>query len=302
MAPVGPVAEVVLGVADPPALIPFLSTFGLGLLDQVHLDADQAELLTGRPAGTGAALRLASPHAPDRSTVLVVPTAAPSAPVTGWTTGPRALDLYSADLDVSLAAVEAAGLVASPEAVLAGGPMRMRQVLVGGPEGLGVVLVDSTHRRSSVCDLPEAPLHSEPHSVVWCVPDHAGELARWVAAGWTAGATISFSEPTVSDELGLPERPTPITMTMLSDPDVGSVRVELLSFDDHPSPVDSEPTSAVASLLVRVDSVGDAVDRWGDGAAFGPPTALPSSGTAVAGTAVAGTTRGGVRLVLVGAG
>ncbi len=294
MAPVGPVAEVVLGVADPPALVPFLSTFGLGLLDQVPLDADQAQLLTGRPAGSGAALRLASPHARDRATVLVVPTATSSEPVTGWATGPRALDLYSADLDVSLAAVDAAGLVASPEAVLAGGPMRMRQVLVGGPEGLGVVLVDSTHRRSSVCDLPEAPLHSEPHSVVWCVPDHADELARWTAAGWTAGATISFSEPTVSDELALPERPTPITMTMLSDPDVAAVRVELLSFDDHPSPVTTDPRSAVASLLVRVDSISEAVDRWGGGAGFGAPVALP-----VGGTGVAGTTLGGVRLVLV---
>ena len=61
--------------------------------------------------------------------------------------------------------------------------------------------------------------------------------------GWTAGATIGFSEPSVSAELGLPESPTPITMTMLSDVDVAPIRVELMTFDDHqPDPVERERT------------------------------------------------------------
>jgi hypothetical protein len=182
----------------------------------------------------------------------------------------------------------------SPEAVVEAGPMRMRQVMVRGPEGLAVVLVDSTHRRSSACDLPAAPLHSEPHSVVWCVADHGAEVDRWVAAGWTAGPTIGFAEPTISDELGLPERPTPITMTMLSDPDVSSVRVELLTFDDHRSGGGGAAPTALASLVARVGRLDDAVARWGAGASFGPVVGLDGGARARAGT-----TAGGVRLVLV---
>ena len=67
------------------------------------------------------------------------------------------------------------------------------------------------------------------------VADHAGELDRWRSAGWTAGATIGFSEPSVSAELGLPESPTPITMTMLSDVDVAPIRVELMTLRRPPA-------------------------------------------------------------------
>jgi len=198
--------------------------------------------------------------------------------------------------------------------------MRMRQQMVTGPDGLAVVLVDSTHRRSSVCDMADPPLHSEPHSVVWSVADHAGELDRWRVAGWTPGATIGFSEPSVSAELGLPESPTPITMTMLSDADVAPIRLELMTFDDHqPDPVDPvdlpspgatiggpdpvgaadgpRPGVAIAAglhaLVVDVSSIAGAIAAWGHGATFGTATT-----DAVGRSVVAGVSRGGVRFVL----
>ena len=208
--------------------------FGLTEIERVELGDGEAQHVFGLPTVAGRAVRLAAPDAPDRATVLVVADVDPGRPTVGWQLGPRALDIYTTDLDRGVAAARAAGWPTSPEAVIAGGPMRMRQQMVTGPDGLAVVLVDSTHRRSSVCDLSDAPLHSEPHSMVWSVVDHAASWSGGPAAGWTAGATISFSEPTVSDELGLPESPTPITMTMLSDAGVAPIRVELMTFDDHP--------------------------------------------------------------------
>ena len=230
---VGPVAEVVVGATDIAVVVGFLGLFGLVQIDSVEIGDDEAQHLFGVPAIADRAVRLAAPAAPGRATVLVVPTLIPGRPTVDWELGPRALDIYTTDLDRGIAAAAGAGWTVSPEAVLAGGPMRMRQQMVTGPDGLAVVLVDSTHRRSSVCDMADPPLHSEPHSVVWSVADHAAERERWRVAGWTAGATIGFSEPSVSDELGLPESPTPITMTMLSDAEVAPIRLELMTFDDH---------------------------------------------------------------------
>ncbi len=300
----GSVAEVVVGATDVAATTGFLQLFGLIVVDSVEIGDEEAQQVFGVPAITGRAVRLGAPAAPDRATVLVVPTTVPGRPTVDWELGPRALDIYTTDLDLGVAAAAGAGWTVSPEAVLAGGAMRMRQQMVTGPDGLAVVLVDSTHRRSSVCDMADPPLYSEPHSVVWSVADHAGELDRWRRAGWTAGATIGFSEPSVSAELGLPESPTPITMTMLSDVDVAPIRVELMSFDDHqPDPraavsVDpSVPGAAIAAglhaLVVDVASVADAVAAWSDGASFGAVV------TDAAGrNLVAGVSRGGVRFVL----
>ncbi len=305
MAAAGPVAEVVVGATEMAATTEFLGLFGLVEVERVAIGDDEATCVFGLSAVVGNGVRLASPAAPGRATVLVVPTAIPGDPTVDWQLGPRALDIYTTDLDRGVAAAGAAGWTASPEAVLAAGPMRMRQQMVTGPDGLAVVLVDSTHRRSSVCDLSDAPLHSEPHSVVWSVADHADELERWVAAGWTAGATINFSEPSVSAELGLPESPTPITMTMLSDPDVAAIRVELMTFDDHVDPDQNAApldqlapvamTAGLHSLVIDVGSVAEGVAAWGAGATFGEETS-DAAGRRV----VAGVTRGGVRVLLRG--
>lgn len=294
----GPVTEVVIGAATTAAVEQFLGLFGLEPVDRPHLDQPAAAQL-GLGPPTGAAVRLATPQAPSgTATVLVVPTGVDGAPPMGWAHGPRALDIYTTDLDASVAEVRDAGHEVSPEAVLAGGPMRMRQALVTGPEGLPVVLVESTHRRSSICDGADAPRHSELHSVVWCVEDHESELQRWSAAGWTAGATISFSEPSVSAELGLPESPTPITMTMLSDAEVTPTRLELMTFDDHRgSPPGSNGAVAgggIMALVMGADDLDASVAAWGSGARF-----AGEAHTTQGARSRVGTTLGGIRIVLV---
>ena len=293
----GPFAGLVVGARDPEALVSFLAGFGLEELARPELDDDEAAALYGQGCRVVPGPLLAAPGVPDGPTVRVLRTDTGGAAPTGWQCGPRALDVYTADLDRSTAAAVAAGWTVSPEALIEGGPMRMRQALITGPEGFPLVLVESTHRRSSVLDGEPDRLHSEPHSVVWCVADQAAEAERWRAAGWSVGAPVHFAEPTVSDELGLAERPTPITMTMISDDDVNALRLELLSFDDH---LDAAPGSSSAgpaglhALEVGVASIVDEVARWGDGARFGKVvTRADGRG------AVSGTTGGGVRLVLI---
>ncbi len=301
--PGGPVTEVIIGATDLAATVEFLALFELSPLDEVDIAGDEAEHVFVGGLADGPCIRLAAPAARDHATVLIVPTRLGGGTATGWQHGPRALDLYTSDLDRSMGLAAERGFAASPEALLQGGPMTMRQRLFTGPDQLPVVLVESTHRRSSVCDLPDPPLHSEPHSVVWCVGDHVAEVERWTAAGWTTGATINFSEPSVSDELSLPERPTPITMTMLSDESVAPVRMELLTFDDHVDtgaaatrPLPTDPIRAgIHALTLSVDSVEAAIATWGVGADFTATVAGRDDRPTVAGVTV-----GGVRLVLVG--
>ena len=144
--------------------------------------------------------------------------------------GPRALDIYTSDIERGTADLSDAGYEVSPIGTISMGPVTMRQALVIGPDGFPVVLVESTHRRSSILDREPDRLFSEPHSVVWCVPDRDAEAERWEAAGFTRGTDLSFEEPAVSEYLGLPDSPVPILMTMLSNEAVDPVRLELLEF------------------------------------------------------------------------
>ena len=176
--------------------------------------------------------------------------------------GPRALDLYTNDLDGVLAEAAAAGWPTSGPGTVSIGPVTMGQAMVVGPDGLPVVLVESTHRRASLLDaLPDRRV-SEPHSVVWCVPDLDAEAARWQAAGWTKGMDLAFAEPAVSDYLGLPRSPVPIRMTMLSGPDVEPIRLELLEFPDDPGPAYAPDAdmAGLRGLVFQVDDVRAVAD------------------------------------------
>ena len=144
--------------------------------------------------------------------------------------GPRALDLYTTDIERGVSVAADAGHTTSPIGTIAMGPVIMRQALISGPDGVPVVLVESTHRRSSILDREPDRLFSEPHSVVWAVADLDTEAALWVEHGATKGMDLRFSEPAVSEYLGLPDSPVEIRMTMLCDAEVSPLRLELLEF------------------------------------------------------------------------
>jgi hypothetical protein len=230
----GSAVGVVVGASDPEATVAFLSAFGF--LESGR-DGDSVRLVV--PGNDSAAVEVAA-----GSPAGVAPR--------DFEVGPRALDLYTRDIAAAVAVAEAAGGTAGPVGRLALGPLTMDQVLIDGPDGFPVVLVEANRRRSSVLDDDPGRLVSEPHSVVWCVPDLDAEADRWVAAGFTKGIDLAFSEPAVSEYLGLPRSPVPIRMTMLSGPQVAPIRLELLEFPDDPADRAGAGERAIRSLVYEV--------------------------------------------------
>jgi len=161
----------------------------------------------------------------------------------GWDLGPRGLDVYVHDLDEALTRVEVAGWSGGAIGAIALGPVRMRQVLVAGPDGVPVVMVESSHRRPSLLDT-ESHWCSEIYSMVWCVRDRDVEASLWTAAGATAGPPLEFADPSLGAYLDLPVADAPLRMITLASDDGASTRLELLSFPGHVA----SPTSRGAGV------------------------------------------------------
>jgi hypothetical protein len=168
---------------------------------------------------------------------------------TGFDLGPRALDFYCHNIEAGLGCFSEQGdWVVSEIAEIALGPVRMRQVMIHGPEGVDVVLVESTHRRPSLLDTEPSRVFSELHSVVWCVPDRDTEAEWWVASGATKGMDLRLSDPSLSGYLGLGNPEAEVEMVMLSDAQISPSRLELLSFPG----VHALPTPASQTLASQV--------------------------------------------------
>jgi len=152
----------------------------------------------------------------------------------GWDLGPRGLDVYVHDLDEALTRIVEAGWRGGAIGAIALGPVRMRQALVAGPDGVPIVMVESSHRRPSLLD-SESHWCSEIYSVVWCVRDRDVEASLWTSAGATAGPPLEFADPSLGAYLDLPVADAPLRMITLASKDGASTRLELLSFPGHVS-------------------------------------------------------------------
>ena len=237
-APLGSAVGVVVGATDVEATLAFLARF-----DFTHVTLIGPEAHARVRGGHGVPI------------IVVAATGGATAPC-DYEQRARAIDIYTGDLDAALAALD--GEQCSPIGVVELGPVRMRQALVSGPDGLPIVLVESTHRRASILDTEPDRLFSDPHSVVWCVADRDAEATWWVEQhAMTKGMDLAFEEPAVSEYLGLPDSPVRIEMTMLSDAEVSSLRLELLAFPDQ----------AGDAVLFDADAAGIRGLRFGSGQA-----------------------------------
>lgn len=166
----------------------------------------------------------------------------------GWDLGPRGLDVYVHDLDEALTRVAAAGWSGGAIGAIALGPVRMRQVLVAGPDGVPIVMVESSHRRPSLLDT-ESHWCSEIYSVVWCVRDRDVEVPLWTAAGATAGPPLEFADSSLGAYLDLPVADSPLRMITLASDDGASTRLELLSFPEQQASVTSRDAGVTGLRL-----------------------------------------------------
>lgn len=295
-------AGLVVGATDPEATTTFLAAFGLGVLASREVGSEECSALYGHDR-TCTEVAMVTPGAL-RPRVWVVGCDVAGDLPADFERRPRAFDIYTASMDEALDHLAFVGIAAGPVGTLSVGPVTMRQCLVAGPDGLAVVLVESSHRRASILDgegdsaggasTGEGPLFSEGHSLVWCVDSMDDEAERLVAAGLTKGMDLAFEEPEVSTYLGLPRSPVPIRMTMLSGPEVEPLRLELLEFPADGGPVLSRDALAggLWALRFEVQDLAATADH------------LASVGCAHNGasdSSCALTTPGGIRLQLLAA-
>ncbi|MGI9667745.1 MAG: hypothetical protein ACR2N2_11735 [Acidimicrobiia bacterium] len=162
--------------------------------------------------------------------IVVLEASGPSVRREPYAAGPAAIDVYTSDIAQGAAAFEAAGYEVGRFADLSIGPVTLKQVRIHGPDHVPVVLVETSHRRSSLLDQEPDRLFSEGHSLVWVVNGRDDEASWWVDRGATKGMNLDFDTPATSVLLDLPDESVAVAMTMLSDEAVGPFRLELLEF------------------------------------------------------------------------
>jgi hypothetical protein len=193
--------------------------------------------------------------------VRLVAADAPPARRQAYGRGPFAFDLYTTDVEASLELVRALGATHGPVGHVELGPLSMDQVLVHGPDGLDLVLIDANRRRASRLDASDA-VHSEAHSMV-CVVDSIDEaLPFWRdEAGLSVVFDMPVTHPAIPQFMQLPDPDVEIRMAMVSDPAVTPMRFELFEYVDRPGAAfDGDPLRAgVVGPGWCVDDLGDAL-------------------------------------------
>ena len=237
-----PASDVVVAALDVPAMVGFFGVFGFAVADQ---DKDGAVL---RTAGT------------DSGGIVIVHRPDPGVRRSPYAPGPAAIDIYTTDIAASVAHAANAGYEVGRVGDLSLGPVSLKQVRVHGPDHVPVVLVESSHRRSSIIDDDPTLLHSQGHSLVWVVGDRDAEAGWWVDHGASKGMDLSFAVPGVSDLLELPDSPVEVKMTMLSDEEVAPFRLELLEFAGRASvgSVDHSDRAGIIGLRFGESDAWDA--------------------------------------------
>jgi hypothetical protein len=290
----------VIGASDLARTVEFLALFDLAPTAQDVLPAGAAEALYGVERELAEMLLTA-----DGSLAGSVRVLGPVAPVAGlegdhYATGAHAFDLYTCDMAASLHRVNAAGYEHGPVGHVELGPLVMDQVLITGPDGLVVVLIESQRRRPSLLDSDTVRLHSEGHSFIWAVDSMDEALPFWAAA---PGLSVPFDAPVVHPEvnrfMGLPDADAKLRMAMVCDDAVSPMRFELLEFVGRSGAVrQSWPLHAgLHAPSFGVDDLDGAVAVLAPDASFGEVVEVESKvhGSARGCTALA---PGGVRFEL----
>lgn len=148
--------------------------------------------------------------------------------------GPLAVDVYTRDMDASIARLDDAGVEHGHVGTLDLGALVMRQCEVIAPDGWRLVLVEANHRRPSILDDDPDRLHSEVHSVLWTVPSIADATPGLTAFGLTQAHVFPIRHPELARIISLPAPDTEMTMNLLVDDAESPIRVELCEFADHP--------------------------------------------------------------------
>jgi hypothetical protein len=207
--------EVVVGATDLDATTRFLATFDLEVVAEGTVAVTDADSGDGQ-AGSTSWRRLGVPGA-DRGTIRLVATDLPGGPRPAIAAGPLAVDLYTRDMDASLARLAGAGIDHGRLGTLDLGPLVMRQCEVIAPDGWRIVLVEANHRRPTTLDDDPDRLHSEVHSVLWTVPSIEEATPALVDLGLTQAHVFPIQHPELARIIDLPAPDTTLVMNLLVD-------------------------------------------------------------------------------------
>lgn len=219
----------VLGCHDLDGAIAFLAVLGFTPRHRGVLPADAAAALYGS-AGPVEEVHLLPSGATTGGLVLV---AAPAGD-TAIASGGYGVDVYSRDIEASVADLVAAGGTPSPIArwELSGRPFAECGVI--GPGGIRVVLVEGSSRRASLLDGDEARRYSELQVAVHLTDGCDADF--WAATGLVRLYSQRLVNPRVAALIGLDALDVPdvLNTEIVLDLfwDGRGARVELISFPD----------------------------------------------------------------------
>ena len=230
--------HVLLGSADPATQAAFWQAMGFEEVSRQRLGENRARSY-GVPAG-GDEITLRVPGT-EVGGIRIVATDQGQVGVGAWNRGPFAVDLYTRDMDRSLALAVEAGADHKGRMVYEFGTMRLEEGKTIGPDGVRLVFISNSTRRPSILDAYGDRLHSEVHSIVNIVEsvDQFG-IAWHEGAGLTVLGDAVIDSPGLADLMELP-RVVRARMGLYCDSDVTPIRYEALEFlglsDDEASPL-----------------------------------------------------------------
>lgn len=239
--------DVVVGASDMEATTKFLTHFGFEAGASGTLSAVAAKALYGID-GPLEELLFAVPGAP-RGRVRLVATPNPARSYAPFDARPFAIDLFTADIEQSVAQAIEAGYHASPITDHRFGPVTIREVEITGPDRLVMTLLEpSAGRRPCVLDDDPNRLTSEVHAFVWSDTDLDSHIGYWTERGLQTLMDVVMETPGLGALVGVPDEDVRLRLTVFADePDAQPIRVEYVEFLGKPST--PQPTLPLAAGL-----------------------------------------------------
>jgi len=240
--------DVVVGASAMEATADFLVHFGFEKGVSGRLPADAARALYGLD-GPADELVMVVPGAP-RGRVRLVSTPNPARSYAAFDARPFAIDLFTADMDRSVALAAEAGYHSSPITDHHFGPVTIREVEITGPDKLVVTLLEpSAGRRPCVLDDDPDRLHSEVHAFVWSDTNLDDHIGYWTERGLQTLMDVVMETPGLGALVGAPDEDVRLRLTVFADvPNARPIRVEFVEFVGKPST--PQPTLPLAAGLL----------------------------------------------------
>ncbi len=216
-----------IGSADPERQAAFWVAMGFTITQRATVGAPLARIYGVEEGAREITLQMPGAAA---GGLRIVATTQPVVPVGPWDRGPFAVDLYTRDMDRSLAVAVGAGATHAGRMVYEFGTMRLEEGKTTGPDGVRLVFIANSSRRPSVLDTDDSLLHSEVHSIVNIVDSVDTFSTAWSrGAGLTVLGDAVIATPGLADLMELP-KVVSARMGLYCDANVTPIRYEALEF------------------------------------------------------------------------